>query len=207
MKRIGNERGIALITAILLSFVALVVILALMYIVSQGTQVSAANKRYRSALEATYGGAEVFTKDLLPQLLKDINAAPTPLTDIIISNGGAAQLGNSTCVGDKLTKIPGQWQCNADATLEDPKKTPDATFQLRGQAGQPDFNLYAKIIDTQPGNSDASAIDYLFSGSGVAYSNQGMSPQHIPAVYRIEVQGERATDPQEKAKLSVLYAY
>jgi hypothetical protein len=28
-----------------------------------------------------------------------------------------------------------------------------------------------------------------------------------PAYYRVEIQGERASNPREKTKLSVLYAY
>ncbi|EKD59366.1 MAG: type IV pilus assembly protein PilX, partial [uncultured bacterium] len=35
----------------------------------------------------------------------------------------------------------------------------------------------------------------------------GISPKHNPVIYTLEVRGERANNPKEKALLSVLYAY
>ena len=204
MKKIRNEQGIALVTALMLTFLSLVIILALMYIISQGTKVSAANKRYKSALEASYGGAEVFTKQIIPQLLGVGGAAS--LTTILA--GGTPVFGDTACVQNKLNLAPEQWaSCGAAAKTMDAKSAFDAQFTLRGQAGQPNFSIYAKIVDTQKGNSDMSGIESLDAGAGVAYGASGVSPMHMPAVYRIEVQGERDTNPLEKAKLSVLYVY
>ena len=203
MKKIRNERGIALVTALLLTFLSLVIILALMYIVSQGTKVSGASKRYKSALEASYGGAEVFTKELIPQFLGGASAS---LTTILVGN--SPSFGETACIQDKLNAAPGQWlNCGAAAKTMDPKSAFDAQFTLRGQAGQPNFNIYAKIVDTQQGNSDTSGEDMIGSGAGVAGINVAVAPKHMPATYRIEIQGERATNPLEKAKLSILYAY
>lgn len=206
MKSIRNERGIALITALMLSFLALVIILALMYLISRGTAVSAANKRYKNALEASYGGAEVFTKDILPQLMGGVS--PTDLTSVL---AGALYIRDDDCTDSKMLSAPSQWLCSAASKSLDPKNEPDATFKLRGQPipglSNTDFNIYAKIVDTQPGNSDTSGVDFLDSAAGVAYGVSGVSPMHMPATYRIEVQGERETNPQEKAKLSVLYVY
>ena len=202
MKIIRNQRGIALITALLLTFLAMVIIIALLYIVNQGTKVSAANKRYKSALEASYGGAEVFTKMLIPQMM-----GSSDLVDVTSLLGVAPTLGDAACYKDKLEKPPAKWtNCAASAKLVDPKDTFDARFTLRGQPGQPNFNVFAKIVDTQPGNSDTSGLE-LDSAAGVSSGASGVSPQHIPATYRVEVQGERATNPQEKGALSVLYVY
>jgi len=204
MKKIRNEQGIALVTALMLTFLSLVIILALMYIISQGTKVSAANKRYKSALEASYGGAEVFTKQIIPQLLGVGGAAS--LTTILA--GGTPVFGDTACVQNKLNLAPEQWaSCGAAAKTMDAKSAFDAQFTLRGQAGQPNFNIYAKIVDTQQGNSDTSGEDMIGSGAGVAGINVAVAPKHMPATYRIEIQGERATNPLEKAKLSILYAY
>ena len=210
MKLMRNERGIALVTSLMLSFLALIIILALLYIVSQGTKLSAASKRYKSALEASYGGAEVFTKDIVPQLMKA--TAGTSLSSVLAGN--APVFGNMTCLtgvggtGGKLNSFPNQWAyCSASAKTVNAKVLPDTTFTLRGQPGQPDFNVFAKIVDSQPGNSDASGSELLEGGAGVAYGAAGVSPKHMPATFRIEVQGERATNPLEKANLSVLYAY
>lgn len=212
MKILRNERGIALVTSLMLSFLALVIILALLYIVSQGTKLSASSKRYKSALEASYGGAEVFTKDIIPLLMKGTTDG-TSLSSVLAGN--APVFGNTTCLngvngaGGKLNSIPSKWgaYCTGNMKSVAPNVSPDTTFTLRGQPGQPDFKVYAKIVDTQPGNSDVSGTESLDSGAGVAYGAAGVSPKHMPATYRIEVRGERATNPLEKANLSVLYAY
>jgi len=203
IKHLQNERGVAMITAILLSLLALVIILGLLYVVSQGTRTSAASKQYKSALDASYGGVEVFTKDLIPQLP---GATTTSLTSVLV--GAAPTTGDPNCSQDKLSKVSLDWgACSSAAKAVNPKDSADATFSLRGQAGQSNFNVYAKIVDTQPGNSDTSGSELLDSGSGVAYGAAGVSPKHMPATYRIEVQSEKSTNPLEKANLSVLYAY
>jgi hypothetical protein len=204
IKPLQNERGIALVTALMLSLLALAIILALLYVISQGTRTSGASKRYKSALEASYGGVDVFTKAFIPQL----SGSSTPnLNSILV--GAAPTSGDTNCIQDKMTKISKDWgACSSAAKSANPKDTPDTTFSLRGQAGQPNFNIFAKIVDTQPGNSDmTSGTELLDSGSGVAYGGSGVSPKHMPATFRIEIQGERATNPLEKANLSILYAY
>ena len=94
-----------------------------------------------------------------------------------------------------------------DSKSLDPKAKPDMTFILRASEQTPNFKVYTKLVDTTPGNSDLSGFELLDSGAGVVGSSSGVSPKHIPALYRVEVQGERETNPQEKAQLSVLYAY
>jgi hypothetical protein len=203
-RQLRNERGVAMITAIMLSFLAMIIILALLYVVSQGTKTSAASKRYKSALEASYGGTEVFTKYFIPQLS---GSTTTSLTAVLV--GTAPTFGDTNCINDKMNKVMKDWgACSSAAKTDNPKQAPDATFSLRGPAGQANFNVYAKIVDTQPGNSDNTAgTESLDSASGVAYAASGVAPKHMPATYRIEIRGERTTNPLEKANLSVLYAY
>ena len=93
------------------------------------------------------------------------------------------------------------------------------TFNLKATNDSVGFNVYAKITDTRCGgntaavppqpcsNSDTSGVDYLDAGGGVASSSGAVTPQHRPAYFRIEVQSERAVNPNEKSQLSVLYAY
>jgi len=50
-----GERGIALITTLVLGLIALVIIAALMFILVSGTQISGISKRYTGALEAAKG--------------------------------------------------------------------------------------------------------------------------------------------------------
>jgi hypothetical protein len=211
MKHIGNDRGIALVTALLLTLISLAIVMALLYLITQGVQLSAASKRYRNALEASYGGAEVFTKEIIPQLMGATNTA-----NLSVLLAGSPVFSNSPCLQKKLNVATSNWGvpvagwptvCGPTTKTANPLDTPDATFTLQGTALQPNFNVYAKIVDTQPGNSDTSGIEQLDSASGVAYGAAGVSPKHMPATYRIEIQGQRANNPQEKAHLSVLYAY
>ncbi len=58
MKKAKNESGIALIVAILLSFMALALISALLWLVVSGTKMSGMYKQYSNAHDAAIGGAE-----------------------------------------------------------------------------------------------------------------------------------------------------
>lgn len=201
MKHIRNERGIALVTALMLTLISLAIVLSLLYIVTQGTKVSAVHKRYKTSLEASYGGVEVFTKEVIPMVLQGTSLS----TLIMTANPSTA----SPCFISKLSNAPSSWGavCGPDSRTTDPKVQPDLMLTLQGSGLQPNFTVYAKIVDTMPGNSDTSGIDMLDSGAGVAYGSSGVSPKHMPATYRIEVQGEREKNPLEKANLSILYAY
>ena len=211
MKCMRNERGVALVTALLLTTLALAIIAAVLYIVTQGIQVSAASKRYKSALEASHGGMEVFTKDLIPQIFS--GTASSQVATAFSTSISSLSFGPySSCLKQKLNNTTAQWGtavCGPNARVIDPKSNFDATFTLKGLPGQGNYKAYAQIIDTVKGNSDKSGFDNnsLLGGSGVTGTSSGISPMHIPALYTIEVQGENETNPLEKAKLSVLYTY
>lgn len=206
MKTLKNEKGIALVTALMLTLITLGIIMALMYYVGQGLKVSAAHKRYKTALDASHGGVELFTKELIPKIV-----GGTALTELETSfNDISLNFPDQPCLAEKLSKSTAQWDgavCGPSTKTVDPKVSPDSTFILKGLPSKPGFKVNTKIIDTAVGNSDGSSIDYLDNGASVAGSNSGVSPKHIPSVYRIEVEGERETNPEEKASLSVLYAY
>lgn len=204
MKNLDNDRGIALVTALLLTVLALSIIMAVLYLITQGIQVSAAHKRYKTVLESSYGGVEVFTKDLLGKAIISPTVEPTnPLLPVSFAR-------YTGCFQKKLNNPTAAWEslgCSATSKSVDAKTAPDARFTLQGAAFQPNFNIYTKIVDTIPGNSDMSGVELLDAGAGVAYGSSGVSPQHVPAMFRIEVQAERETNAQERANLSVLYAY
>ena len=75
MKHLKDNSGIALITSLMFTLISLTIVMALLYMVTQSTRVSGANKRYKTALEASYGGSELFTKDILPYLLQKYDSA------------------------------------------------------------------------------------------------------------------------------------
>lgn len=204
MKFLNNQNGIALVTSLCLTLISLTMIMSLLYMVSQGIATSSAHKRYHSSLAASQGGVEVFTKEILPRILKgDLITALT--TDFV---GISLNIPTSSCFSDKLNKSTTGWtNCGAQATSIDAKTGFDVSFKLKGLPLQPNYIVYSKITDTSPGNSDPTGIDYLDSGAAVTGTGSGINPKHIPSMYRIEIQGEKETNAKENAKLSVLYAY
>lgn len=203
MNKLNNERGVALVTALLLTMISLGIVMALLYMVTMGTRLSGAHKRYKNSLEATHGGAQLITKDIIPKLFNAYSSSQ------IMTDFAGIDLGISPmpCMNQKLRLTPAQWsQCGANSTSLDPKENWDMHFKLQG-TGDAGFDVYAKIVDTVEGNSDTSGFELLDDARGVTGSSSGLSPKHVPAVYRIETQGESAVNPREKAALSVLYAY
>ncbi|WP_136526611.1 pilus assembly PilX N-terminal domain-containing protein [Geomonas ferrireducens] len=202
MKKLKNEEGIALVTALMFTLICLGIVAALMQMLLLQTKVSAVEKNYRNSLEAAYGGTELVTKEFIPKLFTNYSTGIGPLLTAYASN---IELQASTGLKTKLSSATSDWG-TLSKTLN-PKDAPDLQFMLKGTGTNGNFKVYAKVVDTVPGNSDTTGIDYLDSGVGVAGSGSGIAPKHNPALYSVEVQGERASNPKEKAILSVLYAY
>lgn len=207
MKKLQNQDGIALITALMFTLISLGMIMALLYYVLAGTRMSGAQKRYRNALEASYGGTEFITKDVIPRLFTNYTTGKGEL----ITQFGTGKwnlMFTSTSLSDKLSTSTALWPTTASRTIE-PKDAPDLTFTLPGQGSAGNFKIYSKIVDTVAGVGllDASGIDYLDAGMGVAGTSTSTQTPRSPNIYSIEVQGEAEVNPKEKAGISVLYAY
>jgi hypothetical protein len=198
-----DNKGIALVTALMLTLISLLIIMSVMTLITSSISRAGAQKRYRTATEAAYGGTEVVMKDMLPFLLKNFDAAnlATELTDQFA--GISLAVTSDACLKDKITKETGLWGGGCSQTVA-AKVAPDFTFTLSASTGQP-FTVYTKIIDTIGGNTDTSGLQ--LEGAGVAESLSVLTPMHLPYVYRVEVQGERSQNATEQANLSVLYAY
>jgi hypothetical protein len=220
MATLNNNKGIALVTSLLFTLISLGIIMALLAIVIQGTRVSAANKSYKTAIEAGYGAVDVLSRDIFPTIFRGgfDNAYRSALAD---SNAISLSLAFplDACFAQKVSSSTSQWSSctTGQPTSLVPTESPDMTFNLKSTRDPVGYKVYAKISDTRCGgdtaagqpcsNSDNSGIDYLDAGSGVTASYGTVTPQHRPAYYRLEVQSERAVNPNEKAQLSVLYAY
>ena len=215
MATLHNNKGIALVTSLLFTLISLGIIMALLTIVLQGTRVSAANKSYKTAIEAGYGAVDVVARDIFPAIFKgDFNTTYKEN----LANAITLAFPVENCFNEKVRLSTSSWTsvCTGQPTSLVPKQSTDMTFNLKATNDPVGFNVFAKITDTRCGsdtagqpcsNSDSTGVDYLDAGSGVASSSGSVTPQHRPAYYRIEVQSERAVNPNEKAQLSVLYAY
>lgn len=227
MKVLNNEKGIALVTSLLLTLISLAIVSALMYFVMTGLQLSAAGKRYKNVVEAGYGGVSLTVNEIIPRLNAAIfgnfsSGSTSGVGELLTSYAGSGnidlQLSNLDCLKQKLDNSTVDWgsTCSAQSKNMDPKVSPDFTFLLKSSQNPafafnetPAFRVYSKIVDTPvKGNTDKSDRPNLRKGENVTDSagieGTGVT---IPTTYRIEVRAEREMNPQEKSNISVLYAY
>jgi hypothetical protein len=209
-----NNNGIALVTALMLTLISLTIVSYLLLMVTAGVKQSGANKRYRTAIDASYGGADIIMKEIIPNIFINTIAvgsfSPTYSADILAHS-------LDSCLMDKLTKPSSKWGSgcsnSADATVNS-----DFQLKLNSISASETYTVYTKIIDTVCSDkrpypagkctgSDLSGLDYLGDGSGTAGGSSGVTVQAMPAIYRIEIVGEKTNNPKEKSKISVLYAY
>jgi len=221
MHCLANNKGIALVTSLMLTLISLTICMAVLYMITQNISSTGAMKRYKTAQEASYGGTDIFMKELVPNILENFannfseyhdsfteykTALETTLFNAVslqVRPNDPDDATRRACMTDKLTKATSGWNSACNSSLN-PKTGPDMTMTLSATGGQP-FTIYAKIVDTVFGNSDMSGLQ--LEGAGVAESLTVIAPQHIPFVYRLEIQSERSVNAREQANMSLLYAY
>jgi hypothetical protein len=194
------------VTAIIVA--ASFMVAAVYYFLHRGTEVSGLEKRYKTAREASYGGLDVFTKEILPKAISglDLSSVVSGFATLESAKVEKRSALTDACFRSKLLSNTANWSSTCGGSTLDPKANPDITFTLSGKAPSSPFTVSTKIVDTVAGNSDRSGI--TLEGQGTAESQSGMiTVQHFPYLYRIEVTGERTASPEEKAGLTVLYAY
>lgn len=200
MTYFDNNKGIALVTSLMLTLISLTIVMALMYMITASTQMSGQFKRYKTALEASYGGTELVTKEVLPMLLQNYSSSTISAEFTGINFVATA---SQACLQSKIQNATRNWLAGCSNTISS-KQYPDFTFKLSATSGNP-FIVYSKIVDTLPGNSDLSGLQ--LEGSGVAEASSAITPKHFPYAYRLEVQSERENNPTAQSNLEVLYAY
>jgi hypothetical protein len=204
MINIRNNKGIALITSLMFTLISLTIVMALFYVITQSVQVSAQNKRYRTSLDASYGGSEIMVKDILPVIMQNYSSTSLVSNTVTAFSGVGLQfLVDQSCFQKKLTNETANWPSGCSSAA-DPKKSPDLSIVLQSSTGNP-FIVYSKIVDTIPGNSDTSGLQ--LEGGGVAETSSLLTPISIPYIYRMEVQAERQTGSTAQANIQILYAY
>lgn len=197
-----NNKGVALVISLLFTLISLTIIMSLLLMMEHGAKTSGASKRYKTSLEAAYGGNEIIVKDVLPMIMQNMSSSAE-------LSGKFAGISMSTpsgtaCLKAKLTLPTSKWPIGCSSS-SNTKQSPDISFNLLGTSGTSSFTVYSKIIDTVKGNTDTSGLE--LDTHSVAESTPVLTPQHFPFVYRVEVQGERTANAVERAVLSVLYAY
>ncbi len=228
MKFITNDKGVALITALMFTVLSLVISMSLLYMVTSSIKVSGAIKRYKTVMDATYGGTEIMTKDLLTKALSYGSDSTGTFAQYVAGQMGSLNPTFSSCFQDRLENTKNNWSSACANVTGDPKSSPDVSFSLTPATGSP-YTVYSKIVDTTEwrfvsfsspstggtpvlldktiaGNSER-AVPTGFSTKGGTVTQKQPGIPHYPYLYRIEIQGELQQNPNEKANISVQYAY
>lgn len=206
MRKLRSQQGAALVTALMLTVLALVIAMALLTMTTVHTDVSASRKRYLSSVGAARGGVELLAREILPRLLQNPGEVAVMEEQHSLI---ALKVNLSDCLKQKLDRPAAGWnKCSAAEASANAARAPDVVFRLSGVPPAKGFTVTSKIIDTVPGNTDRSGNELLDEGNSVATRDEVIRPQHVPAIYNLSVQGSREeTGMREKANLSVLYAY
>ena len=215
-----DEKGIALVLVLVLSLIALSITAALIFMASQETRFSGVQKRYKSALEANLGAAEIFEHMVIlrqradiTSFINDLNTASINFKATLNDPAGCTGsdvLGNNytgiiTKIRTPTDDIDGnaQWSpaCNRSITIDALDST---TYDFSIELGaNPVYRVYAKIVDTSEGNA-AKDLDLI--KQGVTQSADAASP-HLGYLYSIEVLAQDLINPNERARTSILFEY
>jgi hypothetical protein len=193
-----DEKGIALVMVMVLSLIALAIVSALLFMLTQGTRESGAYRFFKTAEEASIGGTEIASQFIRSRGKLNLPTANNPW------------ITTDACLNEKLTLSKTDWTSNCSATEKSLGiiETDNTTFDMSFDLG--DYRVYAKIVDTVQGNSDTGGIvtSGSLGGGGVVASNSGIvSPPHVPYLYRMEIQAQKILNPVEHSRLAILYAY
>ena len=186
MKILRNEKGFALVFVMILAVIAIVMTVAMLLMVSRGSYLSGQQKRYRTAVEASRGGAEA-------------------MMEAIAVRGGSLpaypNLDPKASLVPKLVNGTNLWG-TLDNTIRIDTGNP-ATYDMTIDLGM--YRVYVKVVDTVLGNTGLSTG--LLKSGVVTTSPSEISGMAIPYLYTIEVLSQSTTNPTERSKLSVLYQY
>jgi hypothetical protein len=212
--RIGkrSERGAVLLVVIVLSAIVLAVMTSLIYMIMVGTQISGIEKRYRTAHDAAFGGWAVVGQLLATRgssadvvTFKANLAGLNPSVTDNVGCTGTTDAGNSkTGIAAKMLTRSTTWSALCGTSFTTTASTADFAMKLGSGTT---YNVYGKIVDTFPGNTAGGGGSGL-RGKGVVASASGeIAVMPMPYVYTVEVEAENASNPSERAKLSILYQY
>jgi Tfp pilus assembly protein PilX len=134
---ICNQKGIALITTLVMLVLALGVVAILLQLTTRATRLTGLQQGYTTALNQARAGADSFINTAL-------NFNSTTHTGTVPSFPPAAAPTTSTCLNTKLFTTTSAWGCASGAAAS----TPDATSNPDIKYTVGNDTVYIKIIDT-----------------------------------------------------------
>jgi len=192
---LGNEKGVALVMALILGLVGMLMITSLLYMARTGIWTSGSKNRYHTALETTFGGMNFFTNETIQQGL-----GGTALSAMGNYGGMLTQVISDGNFIKKLTTAGNV----TDGTY--PANNPDVTLTFLNTAPTPTLIVNNAILSTSRGNSSLSGTQLVTGGVGEGSSAQTFG-LHIPYLFQTETTTQQAINPREKARLSAMYSY
>lgn len=219
MKRCRMNRGVALISALIVVSVAAGIFAAIMYYAMTGSELSGLQRKYQSSKEASLGAIDILTKDVLPRVMSgtDLSAAVTGMVIPSVLPAIQADAGKDACFRAKLSGPAGgdalavpplpAWPAGCDSG-SDATINPDVVFNLKSTStSTKPFVVSMKIVDTVTGNSDRTGT-ILETASGVVDDASSIiKVQHFPFLYTIMTDARPQNSTTERANIEVLYAY
>ncbi|MDR3570220.1 MAG: hypothetical protein P4L43_19525 [Syntrophobacteraceae bacterium] len=157
--QIRNQKGIALVTTLIMLVLALGVVAVLLQLTTRATKLTGLQQGYTTALNAARAGAEVFINSTL-------NVNPTTHVCTPPSFSGLTPT-TSACLNTKLYNNTSSWNCasGAGASTPDATANPDITYA----SGTNTVNI--KVIDTSmmPKNSSDTACNSSNAANGCIF--------------------------------------
>jgi len=226
-----NENGQALVMVIFFAAIAMLMILALMYMVYRGTAMSRVQKQYQTALDAGYAGVGTGTGFLDSGLFlqmpssttKPVYIAPTSSStggSVTLPTTGTLQIDNnngSSCFFQKvfttLNVATNTWAspCGVNDSTIDPTVNPDILYAVSGV--NTSYYVYTKIVDSRRGLTAQRPPGGLEVARG--FANRTLAPglsitPQAYFFYTVEVEAQNVKTngaTAETAQISFDYAY
>ena len=209
------DRGVALVSALIVVSVAAGIFVAIMYYAMTGSEISNLQRKYQSSKEASLGAIDILTKDVLPRVISgtDLSAAVTGMVLPSVLPAIQADATKDACFRAKLTGVTSTWvtstwpggTCDSgpDATLNS-----DIVFNLKSTTTSTrPFVVSLKIVDTVTGNSDKTGTVLELASGVVDDASAIIKVQHFPFLYTIVTDARPQNSTTERANIEVLYAY
>jgi hypothetical protein len=217
-----SEKGIALMVVLILSGVALALMTALIYMITSGTQISGFQKRYKTSLEASKGGGDLFYMlvgfrgDVVDttQFKNDMDASGLNSSiPLLASACSGTSLGGTHYTGlqAKLMTPTSSWQNCSKSISIDPGDP--ATYDMKLELGPTNkYIFYGKIVETLEGNTGPGGTggdsNSRLLNKGVVSSGVGeIQVMQKPYLYAMEVMAANSVNTNERSKFSILYQY
>lgn len=177
-----NNKGVALITTLLLMVLGFGLVTTLIILVTSATKMATHEQRYTTALEAAKGGADLVVSMIHAGIYESGPVGPDPIEHDVQSAS------TTECFRAKVTRAPNPnpgeepWdECGASAINSNPTIEPDLRLTLGG------CDVFIKIVDTRDVNIIADDIKfYIYNIMVRSVAPGGTDYAEINFAYRIE---------------------